>query len=255
MGKAPGRVLDGLCSVRVRGSGRAGLSRSSLPDGRPCGNRAESAHEPAAPVVPRAVGLPARPARRCRRRSRGPAAGGSWSAAGSSWSRRSVAAVGLFIWTLAGFLDTDATVAADGAPAPGHASATGGDRMLWLEDGFATRLPGRRPPRPATQIRPRPGRGVVRPLGLAGRLARRRALRPRLGRPRGHLRRRPDRARSLIGPAPRIGSFVGGLLATIFVPLVLGLLGLAVLIVTGILFGRRAPSRLTPRRARHRRPA
>src|SRR3546814_11219707 len=41
-----------------------------------------------------------------------------------------------------------------------------------------------------------------------------------------------------IGPAPRIGSFVVGLLATIFVPLFLGLAGVAVLLVTGILWSR-----------------
>src|SRR4051794_40794795 len=34
VGKAPGRNLDGLCDVRVRGSGRAGLSEQVCQTGR-----------------------------------------------------------------------------------------------------------------------------------------------------------------------------------------------------------------------------
>lgn len=44
-----------------------------------------------------------------------------------------------------------------------------------------------------------------------------------------------------IGPAPQFGSFVGGIFAAILVPLVLGLLGLLVLIVTGALWAAGAP--------------
>ena len=44
-----------------------------------------------------------------------------------------------------------------------------------------------------------------------------------------------------IGPAPQVGSLVGGILAGIAVPAFLGLLGLATLVVTGILWASRPP--------------
>ena len=43
----------------------------------------------------------------------------------------------------------------------------------------------------------------------------------------------------LVGPAPRFGSFVIGMVATIVVPIVLFLAGVAVLLVTGILWSVR----------------
>jgi len=51
---------------------------------------------------------------------------------------------------------------------------------------------------------------------------------------------RPDDGGEVqIGPAPSIGGVVGGLIATIAVPSLLGLFGLATLIVTGILWATR----------------
>ncbi|WP_028645357.1 hypothetical protein [Nocardioides sp. URHA0020] len=41
--------------------------------------------------------------------------------------------------------------------------------------------------------------------------------------------------------APQIGTFVGGVIATIAVPSLLGLMGLAILIVTGVLWATRPP--------------
>jgi hypothetical protein len=46
-----------------------------------------------------------------------------------------------------------------------------------------------------------------------------------------------------IGPAKGFGHFVGGIFATILVPLGLGLLGALVLIITGVLFATGAPRR------------
>lgn len=145
------------------------------------------------------------------------------------------AAVGLFIWTLNGFLDTDATISADGET---HRIRIEGDeeRMLWLEDGFGQdcqivdRATGETIPLdPVTGSFERsdgsgdwsgdsrfdPGSGDLEVTCVAG---------------EGSV---------LVGPAPRIGSFVTGIVATIVVPLVLFLAGVAVLLVTGILWSLR----------------
>ncbi len=45
----------------------------------------------------------------------------------------------------------------------------------------------------------------------------------------------------LIGPMPRIGSYVVGILVAILVPGLLGLAGFVVLLVTGILWSTRQP--------------
>jgi hypothetical protein len=143
-----------------------------------------------------------------------------------------VAAVGLFIWTLSGFLDTDASIDADG---DSHRVSTGtdGERMLWLEDSFGQEC---------TIVDLRSGEEV--PLH---RVSAEYNRSDPSGDWSGFARFDPGSGDLevtctasdgvvLIGPAPRIGSFVVGILATIFVPLFLGLLGLAILIVTGILF-------------------
>lgn len=143
-----------------------------------------------------------------------------------------VAGVGLFIWTLSGFLDTDAKVAADGDP---HQVSVGtdGERMLWLEDGFGQqcsivdRSTGDEIPLhrvSATYDRSDPSgdwSGFARFDPGSGDL---------------EVTCAASAGAVLIGPAPRIGNFVAGVLATIFVPLFLGLAGLAILIVTGIFF-------------------
>lgn len=150
-------------------------------------------------------------------------------------------AVGLFIWTLSAFFQTDATVAADGQP---HEVAveTDGQRMLWRDDdvfdpgcsivdlgsGEQVEL------RPVTSqftkdfgegdwtaaYRFDPGSGRIAVTCAA-------PLSP------------DDGGEVQIGPAPSIGGFVGGLIATIAVPSLLGLFGLATLIVTGILWSTR----------------
>lgn len=144
------------------------------------------------------------------------------------------AGVGLFIWTLSGFLDTDAELAADGRP---HQVSVGTDedRMLWRADATAQEceVVDRRTgdvialdPTTASFDRSDsggswhgfatfdPGSGDLRVTCSGG-------------------------GTVLIGPAPHFGSFVVGIFATILVPLVLGLAGVVVLIVTGILWSTR----------------
>ncbi len=152
-----------------------------------------------------------------------------------------VAGVALFIWTLAAFFQTDATVPADGQA---HVITidTDGQRVLWRDDdvfdpdctildidaGEQVEL------RPVTSqftkdfgegewtaaYRFDPGTGRLAVTCAA-------ALHPDEG---GEVQ---------IGPAPSIGGVVGGLIATLAVPSLLGLLGLATLIVTGILWSTR----------------
>jgi hypothetical protein len=49
-----------------------------------------------------------------------------------------------------------------------------------------------------------------------------------------------------IGPAPRVGAFVGGILAMILIPLAFGGMGLVVLIVTGVRFATGEPRKPQP---------
>jgi hypothetical protein len=156
------------------------------------------------------------------------------------------AGVGLFIWTLSAFFQTDATVAADGQ-AHEVTVDTDGQRMLWRDDdvfdpgcsivdlgtGEQVEL------RPVTsQFTKDFGEGewtaAYRFDPGSGRLAVTCAAAPGLD-----DRGRDDGGEIQIGPAPSIGGFVGGLIATIAVPSLLGLFGLATLIVTGILWSTR----------------
>ncbi len=157
------------------------------------------------------------------------------------------AAVGLFIWTISGLFQTDATVLVDGQS---HAVEvpTDGDRMLWIDQTMTT--PRCRVVDAATdrKIPLRPVSGEFqRSNGSAGDWLGLWRFDPGSGRLEvtciGALSR--PTASVEIGPAPRIGTFVGGILATIFIPLFLGLAGLAILIVTGILFATR-PARPKP---------
>jgi hypothetical protein len=147
-----------------------------------------------------------------------------------------VAGVSLFVWTLGGFLDSDATVPADGQAATVRLD---GDerRMLWTNDAYAQRCEvvdpatgDAVPTRPVTGNFTRsegdddwtgratfdPGSGTVEVTCTGD-------------------------GTVIVGPAPAIDSFVLGLLATIFVPLLLGGGGLVVLIVTGVLFATGRP--------------
>ena len=147
-----------------------------------------------------------------------------------------VSFVALFAWTLTGFLDTDATVDANDRP---EAVRLEGDdrRMLWLEDGLAQSCvvtdPDTGDDVPTRSVSGdferseddtgwtgavtfAPGSGSVDVTCTGG-------------------------GTVVIGPAPAIGSFVVGLLATILVPLLLGGGGVVVLIVAGVLFATGRP--------------
>ena len=152
------------------------------------------------------------------------------------------AAIGLFAWTLSGFLQTDVEVVRDGEPHVVEVS-TGRDLMLWASD-FDTRPSCRvvdretgekvELRRPGGEFRRNDGGSVGGWIGIW-----------RFDPGSGSLEvtcsavASQPRPTVEIGPAPRIGSFVVGILATIFVPLLLGLAGVAVLLVTGILWSLR----------------
>ena len=148
-----------------------------------------------------------------------------------------VAFVGLFAWTLTGFLDTDATIRADG---DARTVELEGDerRMLWLEDGYEQTCEVTDDDGVAVDTRP-VGGDFTRSDG-SGDWTGSVTFDP----PSATVGVTCDGEGSVIlGPAPAIGSFVGGLLATILVPLLLGGLGVAVLIVTGVLFATGRPRR------------
>jgi hypothetical protein len=160
---------------------------------------------------------------------------GWWFVVGGALIVAAIAAgVGLFVWTLSGFLATDARIPADGR-AHQVTVGTGEDRMLWLENGLPQEC-GIVDLETGDPITLDPVAGSYERSDSHGSFRGVARLDPGSGdlevtcRPAGT---------AVIGPAPKIGSFVGGLLATIFVPLLLGLSGLAVLIVTGILFASR----------------
>jgi hypothetical protein len=160
-----------------------------------------------------------------------------------------VAGVGLFVWTLWPLFETDATVPADGQSH--HVTVdTGGDRMLWRDSKVfdancevADAATGKQIDlRPVTsQITKDFGDGewtaAYRFDPGSGELTVTCSSAPDLGTD-------PDWEMGWgnsieIGPAPSVGSFVGGVIATIAVPSLLGLFGLATLIVTGVLWASR----------------
>jgi hypothetical protein len=147
-----------------------------------------------------------------------------------------VAGVGLFVWTLAGFLDSDATLDADGGT---HAVRVDGDerRMLWTDDDFTQ----------SCQLLDSRSDEVVDTDPVRGSFTRSEGGAHWTGQSTfdpgsGELEVTCSGGGSvIIGPAPAKDSFVLGLLATIFVPLLLGGSGLVILIVTGILFATGRP--------------
>ena len=151
-----------------------------------------------------------------------------------------VVAVALFAWALSGFLDTDATVRADGRA---HAVDVGtdGDRMLWLDD--ATQTCTITDAESGDEITQRPVSGSFDRSDSNGDLQGLAKFDPGSG----HLSVTCDSAglgrteSVLIGPMPEVGSFVVGILLGILVPGALGLAGAVVLLVTGILFATRQP--------------
>ncbi|MFA6298649.1 MAG: hypothetical protein WC642_05745 [Nocardioides sp.] len=147
-----------------------------------------------------------------------------------------VSFVGLFAWTLTGFLDTDATV--DANDRPETVRLEGDDRrMLWLEDGL-TQTCVVTDPDTGDEVATRSVSGdFTRSEGDTGWT--------------GSVTFAPGSGSVeiactgggtvVVGPAPALGSFVVGLLATILVPLLLGGGGVVVLIVTGVLFSTGRP--------------
>lgn len=168
-----------------------------------------------------------------------------WFALGGGLLAAAVASgIALFAWTLSGFLSTDASVPADGAP---HRVAVehDDDLMLWADEttvapactvidlATGTTVAQREP---AGEFRRQVG-GDGDWLGVAvvdGGVEDLEVTCEQLSTPPSAVE---------IGPVPSLGSFGLGLAATIVVPLVLGGLGLVVLLVTGILWSTRATTR------------
>ncbi len=147
-----------------------------------------------------------------------------------------VAGVSLFVWTLGGFLDSDATVRADGRTAT--VSLEGDERrMLWTDDAYAQEC---------EVVDPETGDAVpTRPV--TGNFTRSEGGDDWTGQATFDAGSGTVEVTCtgdgtvIVGPAPAIDSFVLGLLATIFVPLFLGGGGLVVLIVTTVLFASGRP--------------
>lgn len=145
-----------------------------------------------------------------------------------------VAGIGLFIWTLSSFLETDAEIPADGLA---HVVTVGtdGDRILWLEDGVGqTCLVA--DAETGSAVAQRPLSGTYKRSDSDGSWHGGGRFDPGSGRLAVTC---TGGGTALVGPAPQFGSFFAGILATILVPLGLGLIGLAILITTGILWAIR----------------
>jgi hypothetical protein len=149
-------------------------------------------------------------------------------------------AVGIFIWLLVAFLDFDATIDADGQPRD-VTVGTDRDRMLWMDSDTQR-----------CQVIDRETGDPIPLRRVSGEFSRS----DDGGDFEGLLRFDPGSGQIqitcvqtdgsnpgtvLIGPVPRIGSLVVGVLLVIVVPGVLGLAGLTVIIVTGILWSTRRP--------------
>lgn len=165
---------------------------------------------------------------------------GWWFVLGGALIVAAVASgVGLLLWTLSGFLSTDASVAADGR-AHLVSVPTDQDRMLWVHEYDAADC-SVLDTTTGEEVAYSSVGGSFTKSGGSGDWVADRRFDPGSGRLEVTCTEAGGPAE--IGPAPRIGSFVGGIFATILVPLVLGMLGLLVLIVTGVLFATGAPRR------------
>ena len=149
-------------------------------------------------------------------------------------------AVGIFVWLLAGFLSSDATLRADGEP---HRVSVGtdGDRMLWVEDpGTACQVTDLES---GTDVVVRRITGTFQRSDPEGDLQGLYRFAPGSGElevtcvsPFSDL---GDAGAVLIGPMPEIDNIVVGVLLAIGVPGLLGLAGLVMLIWTGVLWSLR----------------
>ena len=148
--------------------------------------------------------------------------------------------VGMFIWLLAGFLDFDATIDADGQP-HNVSVGTDGDRMLWTDSTAQT-----------CRLIDLDSGEPIELHKVSGDFSRS----DDNGDFEGFLKFSPGSGHLeitcvqtdgsspgpvLIGPMPRIGSVVVGLLIAILVPSVLGLAGLVIIVVNGVLWSTRQP--------------
>ncbi|GAB2880679.1 hypothetical protein [Nocardioides pacificus] len=151
-----------------------------------------------------------------------------------------VAGVGLFVWTLVGFTETDTAVPADGETHTVTVPSEG-DRMLWYDE---------------SRVRPEcivedaatgesltlrsPGGSFTRGDGSASWRAFHR-FDPGSGELVVTCTSSASDAEVEIGPAPRVATLVGGILATLLVPVLLGGIGLIVLVITAVRFATGDP--------------
>lgn len=166
-----------------------------------------------------------------------------WFALGGGLLTAAAAAgIGLLVWTLSSFAVTDATVPVDGAPHRVEVG-TADDTMMWFDETVTS--PSCRVVDTATgeDVPLEPVTGELRRSnGSAGDWIGARRFDPGSGDVEvtcvdaAHAR-----AVVQVGPAPDVGSLVGAVVATIAVPLLLGLAGLSVLLVTGVLWATGRP--------------
>ncbi len=180
-------------------------------------------------------GFPAYPAPQPRR----PRPSGWWFVAGGALVLVGVVVgVALFAWTLLGFLSTDATVQADGTAHVVQLDDPDKGRMIWWPAGqtadcrIVDMVTGEEVEvsPPGASFDKSDGSGSWRGAGVfdpgSG------TLEVTCSTTGGPIQ---------IGPSPQAASFVGGILATVLAPLLLGGAGLIVLLVTTIRYVRGEP--------------
>lgn len=176
---------------------------------------------------------PARPAK--------PRPSAWWFAVGVALILGAVAAaVGLFVWTLSGFMNADLTVARDGVAHTVRAEPHQ-EQLMWsfeADDVPACAVVDLGTGEPVSLRAP--GGEFRRGAGPTGDWVGAWRFDSGSGRLEVTCSAGSGPGATVeIGPAPHIGSFVVGIVATILVPLALGLAGVAVLLVTGILWSLR----------------
>ena len=149
------------------------------------------------------------------------------------------AGIGLLVWTLGGFLTTDATIAVDGR-AHSVSVPTDGDRFLWVQEYDAASC-SIIDTATGSEVAYAPLGGSYTRSGGSDAWVADRRFDPGSGRLEVTCAGADGSVQ--IGAAPKIGNLVGGVFAAIAIPLALGGLGLVVLIVTAVLFATGAPRR------------
>lgn len=195
---------------------------------------------PAPPPPPPYAAGPAGPAGLDPRR---PRPSGWWFALGGALLLGAVAAgVGLLVWTLSSFMETDATVPADGTAHP-VAVGTDGDRVLWFPAGVPVSCDvvdtgvdpaGGTGGGTGGEVPLEPVTGTFEKSDGDGDWFAARRFDPGSGELDVTCTSPGATPDVQVGPAPDIGGFLGSIALTIGVPLALGLAGLVVLVVTGV---------------------